>query len=63
MVAKVDFTGAELGPVLQQKVSSALLQHPDANVIKSPFTAATLLGIAPAVVQSGNTAEAVRDGR
>ncbi len=57
VVAKVDFTGAELGPVLQQKVSSALLQHPDANVVKSPFTAATLLGIAPAVVQSGNAAK------
>jgi ribose transport system substrate-binding protein len=30
-----------------------LLQHPDANVVKSPYTAATLLSIAPAVTASG----------
>ena len=53
IVANVDFTGAELGPNLQQKVTSALLQHPEANAVKSPYTAATLLGIAPAVTQSG----------
>ena len=53
VVAKVDFTGAELGPNLQQKVTSALLQHPEANAVKSPYTAATLLGIGPAVTQSG----------
>ena len=53
VVAKVDFTGTELGPNLQQKVTSALLQHPEANAVKSPFTAATLLGIGPAVTQSG----------
>lgn len=57
VVAQVDFTGAELGPNLQQKATSALLQHPDANVVKSPFTAATLLGIGPAVVQSGRAAQ------
>lgn len=55
VVAKVDFTGAELGPNLQQKVSTALLQHPEANAVKSPYTAATLLGIGPAIVQSGRT--------
>jgi ribose transport system substrate-binding protein len=53
IVAEVEFAGAELGPNLQQKATSALLQHPDANVVKSPYTSATLLGIAPAVVQSG----------
>lgn len=57
VVAKIDFVGAELGPNLQQKASSALLQHPDANAVKSPFTAATLLGIAPAVVQSGRASK------
>jgi ribose transport system substrate-binding protein len=41
------------GPNLQQKATSALLQHPEANVVKSPYTSATLLGIAPAVKQSG----------
>lgn len=53
VVAEIDFAGAELGPNLQQKATSALLQHPDANVVKSPYTSATLLGIAPAVKQSG----------
>jgi ribose transport system substrate-binding protein len=57
VVAKVDFVGTELGPVLQQKVSTALLQHPEANAVKSPFTAASLLGISPAVVQSGRTGD------
>lgn len=57
VVAQVDFTGADLGPNLQQKVTSALLQHPEANAVKSPFTAATLLGIAPAVAQSGNASK------
>lgn len=55
IVAEVEFAGAELGPNLQQKAASALLQHPDANVVKSPYTSATLLGIAPAVVQSGRS--------
>jgi ribose transport system substrate-binding protein len=53
VLVEVEFAGAELGPNLQQKATSALLQHPDANVVKSPYTSATLLGIAPAVVQSG----------
>ena len=57
VVAQVDFVGTELGPPLQQKVSTALLQHPDANAIKSPFTAASLLGISPAVVQSGRAGD------
>jgi ribose transport system substrate-binding protein len=57
VVAKIDFVGAELGPNLQSKVTSALLQHPEANAVKSPFTAATLLGIAPAVVQSGKASK------
>jgi len=57
VVAKVDFLGAELGPALQQKVSTVLLQHPEANAVKSPFTAASLLGISPAVVQAGRTAD------
>src|SRR4051794_4847692 len=53
VVANEKFTGLDLGPTLQQKVSSVLLQHPEANVVKSPFTAATLLSIAPAITSSG----------
>src|SRR4051794_18848409 len=54
IVKSIDFTGLQLGPQLQQTATSALLQHPEANVVKSPFTAATLLSIAPAVLQSGH---------
>ncbi|MCU1674138.1 MAG: LigA protein [Frankiales bacterium] len=57
VVAKVEFTGLDLGPTLQQKASSVLLQHPEANAVKSPYTAATLLGIGPAVTQSGRASK------
>jgi ribose transport system substrate-binding protein len=53
----VEFKGLDLGPTLQQRAASALLQHPDANVVKSPFTAATLLSIGPAVSQSGHASK------
>jgi ribose transport system substrate-binding protein len=53
VVDELDFKAADLGPTLQQKVASALLQHPEANAVKSPYTAASLLGIASAVAQSG----------
>ena len=54
IVKSIDFTGLQLGPQLLQTAQSAILQHPEANVVKSPFTAATLLSIAPAVIQSGH---------
>ena len=53
VVAEVDFKAAELGPILQQKAAAALLQHPEANAVKIPYTAASLLGIAGAVAASG----------
>lgn len=57
VVDNVQFTGAELGSALQQKATSALLQHPEANAVKSPYTSATILGIAPAVAQSGRSSQ------
>ena len=57
IVAEIEFAGSELGPNLQQKATTALLQHPEANAVKSPYTSATLLGIAPAVVQSGRASK------
>src|SRR5215472_7387314 len=57
VVDEVDFKAAELGPTLQQKASSALLQHPEANAVKIPYTAASLLGIAGAIVQSGHASQ------
>jgi ribose transport system substrate-binding protein len=55
VVANVQFTGLDLGPTLQQRAASVLLQHPEANAVKSPYTAATLLSIGPAVSQSGRS--------
>jgi ribose transport system substrate-binding protein len=57
VVDKVNFTGTELGSVLQQKASAALLQHPEANAVKSPYTAATILGISAAISQSGRAGQ------
>jgi len=57
IVDEVDFKGLDLGPTLQQRAATAILQHPEANVVKSPFTAATLLSIAPAVQQSGRASK------
>ena len=57
IVANVTFNGLELGPQLQQKAASVLLQHPEANAVKSPYTAATLLSIGPAVSQSGHASD------
>jgi ribose transport system substrate-binding protein len=52
IVTTVDFKAAELGPALQQKAASILLQHPEANAVKIPYTAAALLGISPAIAAS-----------
>jgi ribose transport system substrate-binding protein len=57
VVDNVSFRGLDLGPTLQQKAAAALLQHPEANAVKSPFTAATLLSIGPAVAQSGRASD------
>jgi ribose transport system substrate-binding protein len=57
VVDEVDFKAAELGPTLQQKAATALLQHPEANAVKIPHTAASLLGIAGAVVQSSRASQ------
>jgi ribose transport system substrate-binding protein len=57
VLSDVEFKGLDLGPTLQQRAASVLVQHPDANVVKSPFTAATLLSIAPAVQQSGRASQ------
>lgn len=62
VVDEVDFKAAELGPTLQQKAASAILQHPEANALKIPYTAATLLGIAGAVGASGKTGLYVMGG-
>jgi ribose transport system substrate-binding protein len=56
VVATVDFKAADLGPNLQQQAASVLLQHPEANAVKIPYTAAALLGISPAIAASSRGA-------
>lgn len=53
IVQTVDFTLSDLGPKLQQKAQTALLQHPEANAIHVPYDSAVLLGISAAVFESG----------
>lgn len=53
IVGEVTFTGAELGPPLQQKVEQALLQYPDTTVVNGNYDAAVELGVAAAVRASG----------
>lgn len=59
IVANVDFLVSELGPALEAKVSQALLQHPEANAIRIPYTAAMLLGGASAIQKSGRAGKIV----
>jgi ribose transport system substrate-binding protein len=49
------FTVADLGPKLEAKVAGELLKHPEVNVVKSPYTGATLLGIASGIQKAGRT--------
>jgi ribose transport system substrate-binding protein len=49
VVATLDFEAADLGPKLQQEIQAELLQHPNINWIKSPYTYATILGVVPAL--------------
>jgi ribose transport system substrate-binding protein len=53
IVKTVDFTLTDLGPKLQQKAQSALLQHPEANAIHVPYDSAMLLGVSAALLESG----------
>lgn len=49
----VDFTGADIGTTLQQKVATALLKHPDVDVVAAPYDALVTGGVAAAVRQAG----------
>lgn len=53
VVKTVDFTLTDLGPKLQQKTQSALLQHPEATAVHVPYDSALLLGISAALLESG----------
>ena len=57
LVETVNFVLADLGPPLQQKAQSALLQNPDANSVMVPYDSAMTLGIDAAIVASGRKDE------
>jgi ribose transport system substrate-binding protein len=52
-IVPVEFTGPEIGPALQQKVSQALLQNPNAVGMIVPYDDLLIAGISSAVVSSG----------
>ena len=59
----VEFTGADLvSGKLQAKVQTALTQHPEVDVVFSPYDAAVTLGIAAGVRASGRDKEIVLVG-
>jgi ribose transport system substrate-binding protein len=63
IVAQVPFTLSDLATgQLQSKAAAALTQHPDANVVLSPYDAALTLGIAQAVTASGRDKEILVTG-
>jgi len=63
IVAEVPFTLTDLATgQLQAKAAAALTQHPEANVVYSPYDAALTLGIAQAVTASGRDAELLVTG-
>jgi ribose transport system substrate-binding protein len=53
VVGEVDIKAADLaGPNAEAAVEKALRDHPDANAVKSPYTAATLAAVSPAVMKT-----------
>ena len=54
VVDEVDIKAADLTtPAAANAVLDALRKHPEANAVKSPYTAGTLAAVSPAVMQSG----------
>lgn len=56
-VNRVEMLVSELGPKLEAKVSGELLKNPDINVVRSPFTGATLLGVISGIQKAGKAGE------
>lgn len=53
VVQTVEFTGADIGPALQQKAQQALVQHPEADVIIAPADGVLSGGVLAALRASG----------
>jgi ribose transport system substrate-binding protein len=57
VVGEVDIKAGDLtGPNAEGAVEQALRDHPDANAVKSPYTAATLAAVSPAVMKTNRAA-------
>lgn len=54
-VNTLDFSFADAGAKLQQKIQQALLQNPQTNVILAPDDSTVLSGVSAAVTQAGKT--------
>jgi len=54
VVETVEFTGADFGPPLQDKVAQAIARHPEANAVYGIYDAVAL-NAAPAVMASGRS--------
>jgi ribose transport system substrate-binding protein len=55
----VEFTGADLGPALQQKAEQALLEHPDVNAVNVTSDAILLSGVQAAIEASGRAQDII----
>lgn len=53
IVETVNIKGTDFGPKLQQKMQTAILQHPEANVVYSLYDGVMSSGVGAAVVASG----------
>jgi ribose transport system substrate-binding protein len=62
IVDTVTFTGADLGPALQQKAQQAFLQHPDANAVVVPADAILTGGVLAAMKSAGKYGSLVIGG-
>jgi ribose transport system substrate-binding protein len=58
----VEFTGADLGPALQQKAEQALLENPEINAIVVTADAILLSGVQAAIEASGRADEIIVGG-
>jgi ribose transport system substrate-binding protein len=62
VVEKIDIVAADFGPALQDKVSQALLSHPDANVVMANYDDIVVSGVAAAVRASGRAGDILVTG-
>jgi ribose transport system substrate-binding protein len=53
VVDEITFVATDLGPKLQEKAQQALLQHPDANAVMTPYDDVIIAGIGAAIKASG----------